>query len=134
MTNENKATRVISTDAAPAPRGAYSQALVVNGFVLTAGLGPHDPQTGAIAGDSISEQTHQVLRNLSAVLAEAGATLQNVIKVTAHLADLNRDFDAYDAVCRNVFSPPYPVRTTVGSALAGMLVEIDVVARTPSGQ
>lgn len=130
MTNDSQETRrVIVTDSAPPPAGAYSQGIVVSGLVFTAGVGPHDPRTGELAGESIAEQTRQVLDNLSAILAEAGSTLRDAVKVTAHLADLTRDFDAYDAVCREVFTAPYPVRTTVGSVLDDMLVEIDVVAR-----
>jgi 2-iminobutanoate/2-iminopropanoate deaminase len=129
MTDHSLELSVISTERAPPPAGTYSQGIVVNGLVFTAGVGPHDPQTGAIVGESIAEQTRQVLRNLSAILAQAGTTLRDTVKMTAHLADFTRDFDAYDAVCREVFTAPYPARTTVGSTLDDLLVEIDVVAR-----
>lgn len=119
--------RTVRTSEAPQPAGAYSQGRVVDGLLFTAGFGPQDPATGEIAAD-VGGQTRQVLRNLAAVLAVEGATLAEVVKVTAHLQDLDRDFAAYDAAYRECFSPPYPVRTTVGSTLAGILVEIDVVA------
>jgi 2-iminobutanoate/2-iminopropanoate deaminase len=132
MTPADDPRAVISTSSAPAPAGAYNQGIALNGLVYTAGVGAHDPHTGELIGDTAAEQTRQVLRNLAAILADAGATLQDTIKVTAHLTDIDDDFDGYDAVCRELFAAPYPVRTTVGSKLAtGMLVEIDVVARCP---
>ena len=118
----------IRTSDAPAPGGAYSQAIVANGFLYTAGMGPHDPATGEVVGDTITKQTQQVLRNLSALLAVRGLDFSDVVKVTAHLADLHRDYDAYNAVYEQTLPRPYPVRTTVGSTLDHKLVEIDTVA------
>ncbi len=120
--------RHLSTSAAPRPVGAYSQGVETDGFVVTAGMGPIDPATGAVVGDTIAEQTHRTLDNLEAVLRESGLTLADVVKATVHLQHLERDFAAYDAVCRERFSEPYPARTTVGSQLLGILVEIDVLA------
>ncbi|MBO4205275.1 Rid family detoxifying hydrolase [Micromonospora echinofusca] len=117
----------VQTDQAPAPAGAYSQALVVGGMIYTAGMGPADPATGELVGDDIDTQTTQVLRNLDAVLRAGGSSLDRVVKVTVHLADL-ADFAGFDRAYRRLMSEPYPVRTTVGSALAGILVEIDCVA------
>lgn len=68
-----------------------------------------------------------MLRNLQAVLAATGADLSDVVKMTTHLQHLKRDFDEYNSVYREFFSEPYPVRTTVGSDLVEILVEIDVV-------
>src|SRR3954453_9641561 len=116
----------ISPPAAPSPAGAYSQAVAANGFVYTAGFGPHDPVTGQL-GETIEEQTRSVLRSISAVLAEAGLDLSDVVKATVHLQDLDRDFAGFNAEYAAHFSAPYPVRTTVGSRLAGILGEIDVV-------
>lgn len=123
----------VTTGEAPMPGGSYSQGVVANGLVFTAGCGPHAPVTGEVVGYGIGEQTRQVFRNLSAILAEAGASLDDVVKVTAHLSEPARDFAEYDAVCRDTFRPPYPARTTVGSHLVGMLVEIDVIAALPRG-
>jgi 2-iminobutanoate/2-iminopropanoate deaminase len=120
----------ISTSNAPRPAGPYSQGIVVRGLLFTAGFGPQDPATGAIA-DNVADQTRQVLRNIGAVLAEAGATFADVVKVTAHLQHLQRDFDAYNVAYAEFFAAPFPVRTTVGSDLADILVEIDVVAAIP---
>jgi 2-iminobutanoate/2-iminopropanoate deaminase len=117
----------VSTDGAPQPKGAYSQGAEGGGLLFTAGFGPQDPATGEVAATA-GEQTAQVLRNVRAVLAARGLTLADVVKVTAHLQHLKRDFAAYDAAYRTFFTEPYPVRTTVGSDLMDILVEIDVVA------
>jgi 2-iminobutanoate/2-iminopropanoate deaminase len=113
----------------PSPAGPYSHLAVANGFVFTAGFGPQDPATGAVP-DGISAQTEAVIANVERALAEVGLDLSHVVKVTAHLADL-ADFAAYNTVYERMFPAPYPVRTTVGSQLHGILVEIDVVAAQP---
>lgn len=115
------------TEAAPRPAGAYSQAVRVGDLVWTAGFGPQDPTSG-IVPEGIEAQTRQVLRNVAAVLGENGLGMEDVVKVTTHLQHLERDFAAYDATFREAFTPPFPARTTVGSQLLGILVEIDVVA------
>ena len=120
-------TKITSAEA-PQPGGAYSQGIAANGFLHTAGFGPIDPVSRAVVGDTIEEQTAQTLRNIGAVLREAGLDFSDVVKTTVHLHDLGRDFAGFDATYRLSFSEPFPVRTTVGSTLAGILVEIDVVA------
>ena len=123
------AKTAIHTDNAPVPGGGYSQGIVAGDFVYTAGMGPVDPQTGVLVGaGDVAEQTRQVLRNLRAILAERDLTLDHVVKVTTHLAEVARDFAAYDAAYQEFFTDPKPARTTVGSTLKGILVEIDVVA------
>lgn len=116
----------IATDRAPAPAGAYSQGVVANGFLYTAGFGPQDPSTGEVS-DGVGDQTRQVLENIRSVLAERGADFADVVKVTTHLQHLTRDFTEYDAAYSEFFTAPFPVRTTVGSDLMNILVEIDVV-------
>lgn len=118
----------VTTDQAPPPAGAYSQAIVADGFLWTAGFGPQDPVTGQVP-EGIGPQTTQVLRNVQATLAVRGLDLSDVVKVTTHLQHLKRDFAAYDEAYRAAFAEPYPARTTVGSQLYDILVEIDVVAR-----
>lgn len=113
---------------APQPSGAYSQGIEAGPFVFSAGMGPHDPRTGEVVGGGIEEQTASTLENLSGLLGEAGMSLADVVKVTTHLARLERDFEGYDLTYRSYFSEPYPVRTTVGAQLAGILIEVDVVA------
>ncbi|CAB4339951.1 unannotated protein [freshwater metagenome] len=112
---------------APPPGGSYSHGVIANGFLYTCGMGPADPGTGKIVDGGVAEQTRQTLKNLQAILAERGATMDQVVKVTSHLQDLHRDFAAYDAVYREFFKAPFPVRTTVGSQLMNILVEIDLV-------
>lgn len=118
----------IRTDAAPRPAGAYSQGIVAGGFLHTAGFGPQDPKTGELA-ETVGEQTAQVLRNIQAVLAEQGLTLDDVVKSTVHLQNLKEDFAQFNAAYESFFTAPYPVRTTVGSDLMNILVEIDVIAK-----
>lgn len=127
------ARHAVRTEHAPAPAGAYSQARAAGPYLFTSGFGPQDPRTGAVA-DTVGEQTAQVLRNVEAVLATEGLGLGDVVKATVHLQDLRRDFAAFDAAYRPFFAEPRPVRTTVGSDLMNILVEIDVVAlRQDSG-
>jgi enamine deaminase RidA (YjgF/YER057c/UK114 family) len=112
----------------PAPGGAYSHVTrTAEGVVFTAGFGPHDPRTGALP-DGIEAQTEATLANVARALAAVDLDLSHVVKATVHLAELQRDFAAFDAAYRRVLPEPYPVRTTVGSQLLGILVEIDVVA------
>ncbi|MFD2082225.1 2-iminobutanoate/2-iminopropanoate deaminase [Actinopolymorpha cephalotaxi] len=121
------AKEAIRTDQAPNPAGAYSQGIVANGFLYTAGFGPADPKTGELVEGGVAEQTAQVMRNVAAVLAERGLTFDDVVKATVHLADL-ADFADFNRVYESFLEAPYPVRTTVGSQLNNILVEIDVVA------
>ena len=117
----------INASQAPAPGGSYSHGVVAHGFLYTCGMGPVDPTTGKIVDGGVAEQTRQTLKNLQKILDVKGAKFADVVKVTAHLQDVNRDFAAYDAVYREFFSAPFPVRTTVGSDLINILVEIDFV-------
>jgi enamine deaminase RidA (YjgF/YER057c/UK114 family) len=86
------------------------------------------PTTGEVIGSDVAAQTRQVLENIKAVLAERGLDFSHVVKVTSHLQNLLTDFAEYDRVYREFFVEPYPARTTVGSDLFNILVEIDVVA------
>jgi reactive intermediate/imine deaminase len=118
----------IRTEAAPAPAGAYSQGLAAGPFVFTAGMGPLDPVTRAVIGETVAQQTDVVLDHLATVLGHRGLGLGDVVKMTVHLQHLRRDFAEFDAAYRRRMSEPFPVRTTVGSDLNGILVEIDAVA------
>src|SRR5579862_707981 len=120
----------VRTPQAPSPSGAYSQGLKVDGWVFVSGQGPVDSATGAIVGKTIEEQTQSTLANVRAILEAAGATISDVVKVTAHLKTM-ADFDRFNSEYAKVFSDPKPVRTTVGSELIDILVEIDVIARLP---
>jgi 2-iminobutanoate/2-iminopropanoate deaminase len=106
-------------------------AVVVSGdLVYTSGQVAFDAE-GTLVRGGLEEQTTQVFENLSACLAAAGCTLDDVVKVNAYLTDLGQ-FDAFNRVYAERFSEPYPARTTVGVKLAdGLLVEIEAVARVP---
>jgi 2-iminobutanoate/2-iminopropanoate deaminase len=116
----------VVTDKAPVPAGPYSQAIVKNNRIYVAGQGPLNPATGQ-KPETITEQTRQVLTNIKNILETAGASMSDVVKVSAFLADL-KDFDAYNQVYKEFFADPYPARTTVGCQLSDILVEIDVIA------
>jgi 2-iminobutanoate/2-iminopropanoate deaminase len=121
------AKQQINTSKGAAPGGAYSQGLRVGDFVFVSGQGPADPQTGKVVAQTIEEQTAQVLENIKAILEAAGAGMEDVVKATVHLSDLSL-FQAYNTVYASYFPDPKPTRTTVGSQLNGILVEIDVIA------
>jgi 2-iminobutanoate/2-iminopropanoate deaminase len=117
----------ITTSNAPKPAGPYSQGLRVGDFVFVAGQGPGNPVTGQKAGETIEEQTAQTLDNIKAILQAAGASMADVVKSTVHLSDMSL-FANFNKVYETYFPDPKPVRTTVGSNLPGILVEIDVIA------
>jgi 2-iminobutanoate/2-iminopropanoate deaminase len=116
----------ISTDAAPAPAGHYSHAVRMNGLVWVAGQVPRQPD-GSYTGLSVAEETQLTLRNLSAVLAAAGAGLDDVVKVTAYLSDSNY-FAEFNAAYADFFLGVSPARTTIVAGLRQVKVEIDAVA------
>jgi 2-iminobutanoate/2-iminopropanoate deaminase len=120
---------IVATDGAPAAIGPYSQAIVANGLVFTAGQIPLDPETMKLVEGDISAQTERVLQNLAAVLAEAGSSFDQVIKTTCFLADLN-DFAAFNAVYGRFLGNNPPARSTVQVAKLpmGALVEVECVA------
>ncbi len=119
--------QLINPPNGPKPGGAYSPGLRVGDFVFVAGQVGKDPATGQLAGTTIEEQTRQTLENVKAILEAGGATMADVVKITAHLGDMNL-FDGYNKVYADYFPDPKPVRTTVGSDLRGLLVEIDAIA------
>ena len=119
----------VDTDAAPAAIGPYSQAIIHGGLVFTAGQIPLDPATGELVEGDVAVQTDRVLRNLSAVLASAGASLGTVIKTTVFLRDMG-DFAAMNEVYGRFFADHRPARSTVQVARLprDAAVEIEVVA------
>ena len=117
----------LTTSSGVKPGGAYSQGIRAGDFIFVSGQGPIDPATGQVVGETIEEQTARTIENIQAILAAAGATLADVVKVSAHLSDLAL-FDAYNRVYAQYFPDPKPARTTVGSQLKGILVEIDAIA------
>ncbi len=108
------------------PGGAYSPGVIAEGrFVYVSGQGP--VRAGEVVSGTIEEETALVLENLAAVLAEAGASLADVVRCGVFLADLD-DFAAMNEVYARAFEEPLPARTTVGAHLPGIKVEIDCVA------
>jgi 2-iminobutanoate/2-iminopropanoate deaminase len=124
-----KGLGVVATDEAPKAIGPYSQAVEVNGVIYTAGQVALDPKSGELVGRTAAEQTEQVLKNLGAVLAAAGASLQDVVKTTVYLADMG-EFAAMNEVYARHFGRHKPARSTVQAARLpkDARVEIDAVA------
>ena len=118
----------VHTDKAPAAIGPYSQAMVVGKLVYTSGQIPLDPATGNMVGENVTEQAHQVCKNIKAVLDEAGSSLENVVKTTCFLADM-ADFAAFNAVYAQYFTG-HPARSCVAvkTLPKGALVEVEVIA------
>ncbi len=104
--------RIIATNNAPQAIGPYSQAVVYNGVVYCSGQIPIDPETGELLEGSIQDKTHRVIKNLEAVLEEAGSSLTKVIKCSIFLASMD-DFAAVNEVYGTYFSTEPPARETV---------------------
>ena len=119
----------IKTERAPKAIGPYSQGVKIGRHLFLSGQIPIEPTSGEVLTGSVEAQTRQVLKNLQAVLEEAGATLNDVVKTTVYLRDLSA-FAEMNSVYGEFFSAPYPARATVGvSALPkGSGVEIDAIA------
>jgi len=121
--------KAVSTPNAPGAIGPYSQGLRAGDFLFLSGQIPLDPATGQIVPGGIVEQTHQVLKNLGAVLTAGGASYGQVTKTTVYLQDM-AEFGAMNEVYGTYFSAPAPARATIQAAALprGVKVEIDVVA------
>ena len=119
----------ITTDQAPQAIGPYSQATQANGLIFCSGQLGLDPATGKMVADDVESQTRQVLRNLTAVLAAAGATLQDVVKTTVFVADMN-DFPMVNQIYAKAFGDHKPARATVQVARLPLdgKVEIECMA------
>lgn len=118
----------IATDKAPGAIGPYSQAVVCGGLVYTSGQIAIDPATGNLAGTDIATQTEQVMKNLGAVLAAAGASFASAVKTTCFLADI-ADFAAFNEIYGRYFTEK-PARSCVAAKALpkGALVEVEVIA------
>ena len=119
----------VTTDKAPGAIGPYSQAIKAGGLVFCSGQIPIDPATGEFVSDVVAEQTEQVLINLGEVLKAAGTSLDNVVKTTVFLADMN-DFVEMNEVYGRFFTENKPARATVQAARLprDAKVEIDCIA------
>lgn len=123
------ANKAISTPAAPAAIGPYSQAIQSGSTVYVSGQLPIDPATGAFAGEDIASQTRQSLTNLQSILNEAGYTMADVVKTTVYLADI-AEFGAMNEVYAQFFAAPYPARAAfqVAALPKAARVEIECIA------
>jgi len=120
---------IISTEKAPKAIGPYSQGVEANGMLFISGQIPIDPATGKIVGGGISEQTEQVMKNIGAILAEAGLGFGNVVKSTCLLSDMD-NFAAMNAVYGKYYQVDPPARAAYGVVKLplGALVEIETIA------
>ncbi len=121
--------KIISTQNAPAAIGPYSQAVEANGFLFLSGMLPIDPANGQLVQGGVKEQTEQIFTNIKALLEEAGATLQQVVKTTVFLQDMSL-FAEMNEVYSRQFTGDFPARSAfaVKSLPRNALVEIEVIA------
>lgn len=117
----------VKTDKAPQAIGPYSQGIIANGFIFCSGQIPLIPETGALVQGTIEDQTRQVLKNLSAVLEAAGSSLDQVVKATVFLQDMN-DFAAMNKVYGEFFKVPFPARAAVQVARLPRDVKVEIEA------
>ncbi len=121
--------KIINTSKAPAALGPYSQAVEANGTLYISGQVPVDPETGKVVEGSISEQTEQVMKNIGAILKEAGYTYENVVKSTCLLSDMN-NFAAMNEVYGKYYPDNPPARAAFGVVKLplGVMIEIETIA------
>jgi len=121
--------RAVETGDAPKAIGPYSQAIIANGFVFAAGQVGVDPKTGVLVEGGIVEQTEQTLKNIAAVLKASGSSLDDAVKATVFLADMN-DFAKMNEIYAKHFKTPFPARSTVQVARLprDAKIEIEIIA------
>lgn len=121
--------KVIASPNAPKAIGPYSQATQVNGMLFISGQLPIDPATGKFPEGGVAEQTHQSLKNVLAILTEAGYTFDDVVKTTVYLADI-ADFGAMNEVYKQYYRTDCPARSAfaVKALPMGALVEVETIA------
>jgi 2-iminobutanoate/2-iminopropanoate deaminase len=124
--------KIVHTDKAPAAIGPYSQGVVANGFLFTAGQIALDPKTGQVVQGDVVAQTEQVMKNLAAVLATVGATWKDIVKTTIFLHDMN-EFPRVNEVYGKALGDSRPARSTVqvSGLPRGVQVEIEAVVAIP---
>lgn len=119
------AKRQVSTQSAPPPGGAYSQAIAAGNLVFLAGQGPFEPSGEKVDG-SFEDQARQTFSNLAAVAEAAGGSLADAVRVGVFLRDMD-NFASMNDIYREFFPDPWPARTTVQSDLPGFEIEVDAV-------
>jgi 2-iminobutanoate/2-iminopropanoate deaminase len=128
VNNMQKEKKVIETNAAPGAIGPYSQAIMIGNLVFTSGQLPVNPATGKIVEGSITNQTHQALKNLIEVVSGAGGTLDDVVKTTVYLQNIS-DFKEVNSVYAEYFKGPFPARSAfqVAALPLGAGIEIEAI-------
>ena len=123
------AKQIVVAEGSSPPIGPYSLGVWAGDLLFVSGQTPIDPATGTVASDNVVEQAHQTIKNVRAILAAAGLTLDNVVKATVFIKNMN-DFAAINEVYASYFQKPYPARSCVEVARLprDVLVEIEVVA------
>jgi len=119
--------KIFLTDKAPKPVGPYSQAVIHNGLMYVSGQVPLDPQTGELVRGTIEDETEAVLNNLRSIVEEAGATMEDVLRVSCYLADME-DFPRFNAVYAKYFTINPPARSTFQAARLPLDVQVEVDA------
>ncbi|TDQ09352.1 RidA family protein [Pedobacter metabolipauper] len=121
--------KIVNTTNAPAPIGPYSQAVIANGFLFLSGQVAINPETGDVIKSSVADETHQVMRNIKAVLLEAGYGFEDVVKVTIFLSDMDL-FAEINEIYGSYFEGNFPARETlaVKGLPKGVNIEISVTA------
>lgn len=117
----------IHSEKAPAAIGPYSQAIAANGIGFVSGQLPIDPETGKIPGSSIEDRAHICLKNMRSIIEAAGGNIQNTVKTTIFLTDMN-DFKTVNAIYAEYFSDPFPARSTVQVAALPLGADIEIEA------
>jgi 2-iminobutanoate/2-iminopropanoate deaminase len=118
--------KTVTADRGPAPAGPYFHAVVADGFVFISGQGPVNPETGTMP-EAFADQVRQTFKNVQTILKAAGSSLADVVKANAYVTDLTR-FAEFNDVHKEFFRDNPPARTTVATALLGILVEVDCIA------
>lgn len=123
------AKQIVVAEGSSPPIGPYSLGVWAGDLLFVSGQTPIDPATGVVASDNVTEQAHQTIKNVRAILEAAGLTLDNVVKATVFIKNMN-DFAAINEVYASYFQKPYPARSCVEVARLprDVLVEIEVVA------
>ncbi len=119
--------KIINTKNAPAPIGPYNQAVAANNTLYISGQIPANPSTGEIVNGSIEEETHMVMKNLKAILNEAGLDFQNILKTSIFISDMN-NFSKINEVYGSYFTSDYPARETVQVARLPKDVNVEISA------
>ncbi|MGI6562760.1 MAG: RidA family protein [Clostridia bacterium] len=121
--------RTFMTEKGPRSVGPYSTATIYNGFVFVSGMGPIDPNTNKVIASSVEEQARTMFTNVKTVLEELGSSMNDVLKVTLYLKDI-QDFALVNQIYKEFFDKDYPARTTLqaGKLPLDFSMEVDVIA------